>query len=181
LKKKPLILLTILIATIVVYWNFRLDIEEYFFSKHVIYWSPNAKLNYSDFQERSNENSIDNVHYYYGLYLKANSIDKAFVRAYFNKNQSGIKDTLDSGIDTEMKIQKLIFDLHEVYARKFNFEINKIKFDANTKYADLEKIGARIFPELQTKTDLIFKTNEPDAEILAIWRPKIDSLLAQHK
>lgn len=115
MKKKLLIIITTLIALIVLYWNFRFDIEEYFFSKHVIYWSPDVELKYSDFKEKSNENSESNVHYYYGLYLKANSIDKAFVRSYFDKNQSGIKDTLDSGIDTEMKIQKLIFDLNEVY------------------------------------------------------------------
>ncbi len=181
MNKKLLILLATLITGIVIYWNFRLDIEEYFFSKHVIYWTPNVKLNYSDFKEKATDNSGNNVHYYYGLYLKANSIEKAFVRAYFDKNQSGIKDTLHSGIDIEMKIQKLIFDLNEVYARKFNSEINKIKYNKKTNYSDLEKIGSKVFSELEAKTDFIFSTNKSDAEILTIWRPKIDLLLKQHE
>jgi hypothetical protein len=181
MKKKLLIILTTLILLIVLYWNYRLDIEEYFFSKHVVFWSPNVELKYSDFQDESDKNSEFNVHYYYGLYLKANSIEKAYVRSYFDKDQSGIKDTKDSNIETEMKIQKLIFDLNEVYARKFNTEIDKIKFDKKTKFWDLDKIGKKIFSELDSKTDFIFHSNKTDSEILRIWRPKIDSLLVSYE
>jgi hypothetical protein len=80
-----------------------------------------------------------------------------------------------------MKIQKLLFDLNEVYSRKFNFENNKIKFNKKTKYSDLERIGHTILFELDTKTDFIFHTDRNDSLTYDIWRPKIDSLLSVHK
>lgn len=112
--KKILLILISVVALIVLLWNFRLDMADYLFSKHVIYWSPNVELKCSGFRDESNSNPEYNAHYYYGLYLKANSTEKAFVRSYIDKNQSGIIDTTHSGLEKEMKIQKLLFDLNEV-------------------------------------------------------------------
>lgn len=98
--KKILLILISVVALIVLLWNFRLNMGDYFFSKHVIYWSPNVELKYSDFRDESNSNPEYNVHYYYGFYLKANRTEEAFVRSSFDKNQSRIIDTTHSGLET---------------------------------------------------------------------------------
>lgn len=179
MKKKLLVIIIISITLIILYWNFRLNIEDYFFSKHAIYWSNDVKLEYADFQDDVDLNSKGNISYYHGLYLKANSVEKASVRAFFDKKKSWIKNILDSDINQSMEFQKLRFDLHEVYARKFNSEIDKIRYDRTKNYSDLEKIGEKIFSELNAKENEILNSDKNFNELIIIWRPKINDLLKQ--
>ncbi|WP_034062172.1 hypothetical protein [Lacinutrix jangbogonensis] len=181
MKKRLSIIFISLIIIFIIYWNFRIDIKDYFISKDAIYWSEDVELKYSDFQADINLKSKSNIYYYYGFNLKANSIEKAYVRSYFDKDKSWIKDTLAPGMKLEMKIQKLIFDLNEVYVRKFNAEIDKIKFDKKTKFRDLENVGDRIYSELEDVEDYMFQSTNTDSEVLLIWRPRVDSLLNLHK
>ena len=78
-----------------------------------------------------------------------------------------------------MKFQQLNFDLYEVYARKFNKEINKIRYDDDKSFSDLKKIGDKIYAELEIMQDSIYETNLDAQELVKFWRPKIDNMLKQ--
>jgi hypothetical protein len=80
-----------------------------------------------------------------------------------------------------MKFQQLNFDLYEVYARKFNNEINKIRYDNNKSFSDLKKIGDKIYLELEIMQDSIYNTNLDTPEVVKFWRPKIDNMLKQNQ
>jgi len=99
----------------------------------------------------------------------------AEVKAMFDKNKSWIKDTLN--FKENMKLQKLRFDLYESYARKFNKEINKIKYDNDKSFSDLVKIGDKIYDELRIMEDSLYNTDLDKPELIEFWRPKIDKLL----
>ncbi len=81
----------------------------------------------------------------------------------------------------KMKFQQLNFDLYEVYARKFNNEINKIRYDNNKSFYDLKKIGDKIYLELEIMQDSIYNTNLDTPEVVKFWRPKIDNMLKQNQ
>lgn len=177
--KKTIILISILLIIIsgIIYWYFRIDIEHYFISKRVVFWKENVKLKPSDFQSEIDSNSEEEIWWSHGLYLKSTNFNDAKAFAIFEKNKSWIKDTLN--FSEKMKFQQLNFDLYEVYARKFNKEINKIRYDDDKSFSDLKKIGDKIYAELEIMQDSIYETNLDAQELVKFWRPKIDNMLKQ--
>ncbi|MEL6812008.1 MAG: hypothetical protein AAFP76_11785 [Bacteroidota bacterium] len=163
------------------YWLFRIEIKDYFISKHVIYWTNDVKINYADFNDEIDQNSDSNIWYYHGLYLKSTNIEDAFVRAIFDKNKSWVKDTTQFNYQKAMKLQKIRFDLYEVFARKFNKEIDKIRYKSGKKFSDLEKIGDSIYAELYKLDDEIYESDLTISETIDLWRPKIDFMLSETK
>ncbi|GGW65641.1 hypothetical protein DFQ11_10315 [Winogradskyella epiphytica] len=159
----------------IIYWNTRIQIEYYFLKKHVVFWSENVEIKPSDFKAEANLNSDSNESWFHGLYLKSTNLKDAEVKALFDQNKSWIKDTTD--FKELMKMQKLRFDLYESFARKFNKEINKIKYRDDILYSDLEKIGTKIYAELLAVEDSIYKTDLPIEENIDYWRPKINRML----
>lgn len=77
--------------------------------------------------------------------------------AIFEKNKSWIRDS--NHLKEKMKFQKLMFDLYECFARKFNNEINKIKNDKDKSHSDIVKIEDKIYKELQIMEDSIMVSN----------------------
>jgi hypothetical protein len=76
-----------------------------------------------------------------------------------------------------MELQKLSFDMYEAYARKFNKEIDKIKYDDESSFSDLEKIGNSINIELRRMQNALYNTDLAPQKLVEFWRPKIDKLL----
>lgn len=173
--RKLLIIVSSILIIGIIYWNFRVEIKHHLFAKHAVFWTENSELKPSDFQAEVNNNSESKIWWFHGLYLKSTNLKDAKVKAIFDKNKSWIKDTLN--FKENMKLQKLHFDVYEIYARKFNKEINKIKFDKNSSFSDLEKIGDKIYEELRVMENSLYKTDLTKPSLLKVWRPKIDRLL----
>jgi hypothetical protein len=176
--KKLLIIISSILIIGIIYWNYRIEIKHYFFTKHAILWKENVELKPTDFQAEINNNSESKVWWFHGLYLKSTNLKDAEVKAIFDKNKSWIKDTLN--FKENMKLQKLRSDLYESYARKFNKEINKIKYDNDKSFSDLEKIGDKIYAKLRIIEDSLYNTDLDKPELIEFWRPKIDKLLEQN-
>jgi hypothetical protein len=174
-QKKRLFIISLIAIVGFIYWNSQANIEQYLFSKHVIFWEKNRTLKPSDFQGDSNNNSKSKIWWHHALYLKSASLKDAEVKAVFDKDKSWIKDTLN--FKANMKLQKLSFDMYEAYARKFNKEINKIKEDDKSTFSDLEKIGDNINIELRRMQNALYNTDLAPPKLVEFWRPKIDELL----
>jgi hypothetical protein len=174
-QKKRLFIISLIAIVGFIYWNSQANIEQYLFSKHVIFWEKNRTLKPSDFQGDSNNNSKSKIWWHHALYLKSASLKDAEVKAVFDKDKSWIKDTLN--FKANMKLQKLSFDMYEAYARKFNKEINKIKEDDESTFSDLEKIGDNINIELRRMQNALYNTDLAPPKLVEFWRPKIDELL----
>ena len=176
MRKKILIIIPLIIIGIL-YFQFRHHITQYFFNQHVIYWSKDVNINFSDYEQKPKAESQLKIVDFHGLNLYAENIEKANVRAYFDKNRSWVKDSTNFNIEAVKQFQKLRFDLYEVYARKFNSEIDKIRHNPKTSFKDLENIGNRIYQELQMFEDEIYSGEYSTQERIEIWRPKINQLL----
>ena len=147
--------------------------------KHVIFWSENVEIKPADFKAEADMNSDLNESWFHGFYLKSTNLKDAEVQALFDQNQSWIKDTTD--FKDLMKMQRLRFDLYESFARKFNREINKIKYREDKSFSDLEKIGDEIYEELLKVENSIYDTNMTRKEIVDFWRPRINKMLERNK
>ena len=177
--RKIIIILVSVIIIGIIYWNTRIQIEYYFLKKHVVFWSENVEIKPSDFKAKPDMNSDSNESWFHGFYLKSTNLKDAEVRALFDQNKSWIKDTTD--FKELMKMQKLRFDLYESYARKFNREINKVKYREDKSYSDLEKIGDKIYAELLKVEDSIYDMDLPRQEKIDYWRPRINRMLEKNK
>jgi len=169
-------LLTIITTLLITYQLFSVDIHNYFLSKHVIFWKKNVEINFSDYEANPDFKSNHNASFFHGLYLSTNNIKDATVRAFFDKERSWIKDTTDVDVEKSKKLQKLRFDLYEAFARKFNKEIDIVRYSETKKFDDLNTIGNRIYEELQIVEDQIYSSISIE-EAHKIYRPKVDSLL----
>lgn len=179
-KTQKIFITSILVIIIgLIYWNSRIQIQYYFLKKHVVFWSENVEIKPSDFRAQADLNSDLNESSFHGLYLKTTNFKDAEVRALFDQNKSWIKDT--TNFKDLMKTQKLRFDLYEIFARKFNHEINKIKYNDDKSYADLEKIGDKVYAELLKIEDSIYNFDSSRNAKIDYWRPKIDSMLEMYK
>ena len=181
MKKIKIITITIISFIIIgiTYWNYRIDIQHFFLKKHVVFWSENVEIKPSDFKAEIDWNSDTNEWWFHSLYLKSNNLKDAEVKALFDQNKSWIKDT--TNFKELMKMQKLRFDLFESFARKFNKEINEIKFRNDKSFSDSEKIGDKIYAELLNVEDSISQSNLNREQTIAYWRPKIDRMLEKYK
>jgi hypothetical protein len=170
-----LLLLGIVIIFGFIYWNYRTQINYYFLKKNSIFWSNNVEIKTSDFQAKIDWDSNLNESWFHGFYLKSTNIKDAEVKALFDKKKSWIKDT--TNFNELMRMQKLRFDLYEVFARKFNIEIDKVRYRSDITYSDLEKIGDQIYAELIIYEDSIYENELQMLEKVNLWRPKINKLL----
>ena len=181
MRKKIILSIIILIAFAITYLVFLTEINNYFFSRHVIYWSENVKVNFSDYQEEPDYDSKLKIVHYHGLHLYAKNIETAVVLAFFDKNESWVKDSTDFNVEAIKSFQKIRFDVNEVYARKFNFEIDKIRHNPNTTLDDLKSIGDKLYKEKEVLEDSIYAGDYSTEESVKIWKPKVEKLLEESK
>jgi hypothetical protein len=163
------------------FFNYRKQIDFYLKKKHSILWSKDIEIKPSDFQGKINWKSNANEWFYHELYLKATSVKDAKAIALFDKNKSWIKDT--TRFNELIKKQKLRFDLFEIYARKYNVEIEKVKLKENSSFSDLEKIGNNIYAKLlKVEDSIIHSTNGlSKKQSYKHWRKIIDHKLTENQ
>ncbi|MGV8814419.1 MAG: hypothetical protein ACOH2D_09950 [Gelidibacter sp.] len=176
--RTTIIILSSIILVGIIYWNTGIQIEYYFLRKHVIFWSENVQIKPSDFKANIDRDYDSNKSWFHGFYLKSTNLKDAEVKALFDQNKSWIKNT--TNFEELMKMPKLRFDLYESFARKFNREINKIKYRTDKSYSDLEKIGDNIYANLLKVEDSIYVTDLPIQEKIDHWRPKINMMLERN-
>ena len=175
-KKVILIISALTVLTFIIY-NYRLDIIEYFHSRHVIYWSKNVKIDIEDYKSEPDKKSELNISSYHGFYYKAYDVETAYVKSFFDKNKSWIKDSNDIYLQEDLKMEILVFDLYECYARRFNHEIDLIRNDNSKSITDVENIGEDLYFELEKITKKIFNNDLTYSEQHELWRPIIDKML----
>lgn len=135
----------------------------------------------SDYKDEITPNSELNINHYHAFYLKAKNVEQAYVRSMFVKSKSWTKDTSKFNYAQEKLIQKIRFDLYEVYARKFNKRIDQLRYNKSTTYEDLTKIGDSLFKEINI---ILYEIDDPETdknEIIKKWRPIVDKMLRENK
>lgn len=185
MKRNLIILLSSLIfisALGYVYLKYNNDIELYFLEKRIIYWSTDNQIRISDFQGKPIKDSDLNIDWDHGFYINFPPIKEAKAYAFFNKSKSWVKDTLEYGLSSELKMQKLHFDIHELYTRKLNHQIRQIRNNEQTKYEDITFLGSKIEKEISSAIDSLYvDKNLSDSEIIEIWSPLINELLNKYE
>ncbi|WP_092847657.1 hypothetical protein [Algibacter pectinivorans] len=179
MKKILLKIVLPIILIVFLLWFLRMDIKYLFLNSQVIYWSDDVEISESDFTDDINLTSKSDISYFHGLMIKKTYIQKANVKAVFYKNKSWIKNSAD--FKKEYKLQKVVFDLYEAYAKKYNKEIKQFRNENKTDltFPELKEIGKPIFADLFATEDSIFNTNMEFSHLVEFWRFKIDKLLVE--
>ena len=169
--------LGLIILLVPIWYIYGNDVKEYFQTKDYVYWSNDVSITSADYEASIDRNSKFKIYWWHGLVLQAKDRKVINARAYavFDKSKSWIKDT--SGFELSNRIQTLKFDFYQIYAQKFNQEIDKARLNQNTKYEDLESIGDKIYSDLKIQEKVIFDSYTDHEERFQKWRPIIDSLL----
>ena len=177
--KKKLIILTLFLIFFLAYW-LRFDIQFLFHSRNLIFWDKEATIEIQDYKMDPDPKSQHFISFWNGIALYSGVTgSKAF--AIFDKSQSWTKDTLLYDYKEELKLQRLSFDLAEVYARKMNKKIQSLEyanFESRLPYKELAKHCYPIYKEFEKRNDeMLNYENKSLSEVLTHWRPKIDSML----
>lgn len=184
MRKKRIIIFMIIFSIIlggILYWLFRIDIKEYLLSQDVIYWDENVEIALNDYQAKPNESSNDNIYYYHGLALVVKDKAKnAYSRSFFDKSQSWIKDTVNFNFELENRLQRIRFDIYEVYSRKYNKRIKELQYQEGVEFEDFTTIGDSLYVEINKKLDEVFESDLTIEEKLKFWRPRIDKMIDEN-
>ncbi len=191
MKRESIIILIISLAILSVPFYYRFfrsvasDIVRDHKTKDLIYWYETNTITYSDFKDSPKNNYDANIGFFHGFIIEGNNIEETAVFAFFDRNQSWIKDTTKYNFQLELKKQKLLFDLTEVYSRKFNLRINHLR-DGNSKldtikYSDILNIRDKILKEYKKEIDEIYYFSDSIPKILETWRPIVDKEINKYK
>lgn len=190
MKRKIIIAIIIISAIIVFLFFYRFSgsiisiiVEEYQ-KKDLIYWYDTNTIKYSDFKDSPKYNYDADIGYFHGFVIEGNNIETTAIFAIFDKSRSWVKDTTKYNFQLELKKQKLLFDLTEVYSRKFNLRINRLR-NGNSRldtieYSDILEVRDKILKEHRETVDEIYYFSDSIPKILAVWRPKIDQKLKRY-
>ena len=180
MKKITLIIIFSILILGLIYWNYKYDIKKIIFETHSIPWSENVKIQFKDFKQKPDYSSKNVIYFHHGILLVSNNEKDAYATTYFDKNQSWIKDTTKFDFQGSLKIQRLDFDLLESYTRQLNKEIDKIRYNDEIYFSDLENLLKVKMREYGDKSSELFsKNNMTFNEKEKYWRPIIDKMLSE--
>lgn len=180
MKKKIKYIVIALSSVIILFFGYKyfsIKIKMYLLSEHVVYWKPNVIIKSQDFKKTPNSNNSSNVWSYHAIVLESTGLKNANAKAYFDKDRSWIKDSLDSNLEKDLISQKIIFDLYEVYARKFNKRIDLIRENKETSFSELNLIGKDIYNKVLMEQNEFYNSKLPVEEKNKIWRELVDEML----
>ncbi|WP_108868851.1 hypothetical protein [Aquimarina aquimarini] len=187
LKKLLLILgicLLILGGTLFyIYKTNSFGVQDYYHTINYTFWDSQDSITYDDFFYRIPPQKRDNINYYHGFILLGKyDLKDIYIKAFFDRQQAAIKDTSSFDFASALKKQRLAFDLTEVYARKFNREIDKIRFNPHTRSEHYTRIGDSLYNEYRK---LLFKTQNNNqskniSQELKSLRVHVDKELAKY-
>ncbi len=116
--------------------------------------------------------------------MKNNNYGDFEAIAVFDKSKSWTKDTIQFNYKEILEVQKLSFDLAELYARKMNIEIRKVRdneVNDSLELEDLDKRCRMIFKNYENASAEMLFNGASASEIISYWRPKIDQALSESK
>jgi hypothetical protein len=125
------------------------------------------------------------IHFWNGFYLHSNGFGNAKAIAIFDKSKSWVKDSTKFEPKKLLELQKLSFDLAEVYSRKMNKQIDKInygKINNNLQWGNLAQSSKEIYDEYEKlNNSILYDQNKTIEEIIIYWRPKVEIMLIESK
>ena len=152
--------------------------------KNCIIWRENVNITIKDFEMRPDYNSKQNMFFWNGITMKNNNYGDFEAIAVFDKSKSWTKDTIQFNYKEILEVQKLSFDLAELYARKMNIEIKKVRDNEVNDALELEDLDKRcrmIFKNYENASAEMLFNGASASEIISYWRPKIDQALSESK
>ena len=179
---KKIYILTILLIPLCIYiYLIRYDIYSIYKLHNCIVWNDNTEVVINDFEMQPDLKSSINLNFWHGISLTPSGFGDANAVAFFDKSKSWTKDTTKYDYKMEMKLQKLSFDLNEVYARKINNKIKAVKY-ANygneVPYEKLEKECFIIYKKYEKENyEMLNEKEKSIHEIITYWRPIVDNML----
>ena len=179
MKKKTILFFCTILIIGVIYWKFQPKIKAFLFERHAIEWSRDVKIKFEDFKQKPDLSSNKTTNYFIGIQLWSMNVIDAQAKTYFDKNQSWVKDTSSFDFSGSLKIIKLDFDLLESYTRRINREIDKIRYDENVVFSDIENLSLKIYQEYERKQEEFRKINMTLDEKEKYLRPIINDLLEE--
>ena len=181
MKKIKIIIIVLAVAIFLYLIHF--DVFRYISLNNCIIWNENRKTNFEDFQAEPNKNSDLNLVLYHGFYLYSTPFNKPKVIAFFDRNESWVKDTTKFNYRQLLKLQQIAFNLTEVYARKCNTEIERKGYYENgnqKSFEHLKRIKDSVtFEYYSVKNQMLNENDKSVEELIDYWSPKIDQMLKE--
>jgi hypothetical protein len=124
-----------------------------------------------------------NLVFYHGFYLYSTPFNKPKVIAFFDRNESWVKDTTKFNYRQLLKLQQIAFNLTEVYARKCNTEIERKGYYENgnqKSFEHLKRIKDSVtFEYYSVKNQMLNENDKSVEELIDYWSPKINQMLKE--
>ncbi|ESU23707.1 hypothetical protein FEDK69T_11110 [Flavobacterium enshiense DK69] len=152
--------------------------------KNCIIWRQGVNISIKDFEMSPDYNSEQNMFFWNGITLESNGYGGFEALAIFDKSKSWTKDTIQFNYKEILEVQKLSFDLAELYARKMNAEIRKVRDNEVNDTLELENLDKHcrmIYEKYEKANSQMLLNGETTKEIISYWRPKIDQALSESK
>lgn len=181
-KRKIYITVGIVLPVLFLLYMFRYDFYAWYRLRNCIVWSPDVEIHARDFEAQPDYNSPKGMSFYTGISLTSNGFRQAHAVAVFDKSKSWTKDTTQFDYQLYLALGKLSFDLTEVYTRRVNRMIDESEYGRRNglHWNDLEDKASVIGNEyLSQKDKMLYDDSRTKEEILAYWRPKVDSMLGK--
>ena len=117
--------------------------------------------------------------------MHSNAFGEAEAIAVFDKSKSWTKDTTKFDYKTELKLQKLMFNLTELYARKINNKIKALKYANNDNGLDFKILEKEYLNRIDDYNNRCKEIREEKGktkiEIINYWTPIINELLKKEE
>ena len=143
MNQKKTILIIIIVSAILFFLRKRIewviyDLQEYYRVNNSLTWNENKKLKWSDFKYAPDKNYADNIFASVGVSQRYHIDDKIEFRSrsLFIPEKSFVTDTLNS---LALRIAQAKFDLCEVYRRKLESQVEKLRKNVNEVTTDTLK------------------------------------------
>lgn len=179
MKKIKIIIVSLLVAIFLYLIHF--DLFRWIELRNCIVWDENRKTAFEDFQAEPDNESEMNLVFYHGFYLYSSPFNKPKVIAFFDRDESWVKDTTKFNFKELLKLQQIAFNLTEVYARKCNDEIQKKGYyeNGNQKpFKYLKKIKDSVTVEYYSvRNQMLDEENKSEKQLIEYWEPKINKML----
>ena len=180
---KKIKIVTIITAVTIFLYLIHFDLFRYISLNNCIIWNENKKTKFEDFQAAPDKNSDFNLVFYHGFYLYSTPFNKPKVIAFFDRNESWVKDTTTFNYRELLKLQQIAFNLTEVYARKCNDEIEKKGYDENRNqkpFDYLKRIKDSVTDEYYSVKNQMLNENDKSVdELIDYWKPIINEMLKE--
>lgn len=125
-------------------------------------------------------NSKINLNFWHGIRLKS-GFGKPHAIAIFDKSKSWIKDTTLFNYKKELELQRLSFDLAEVYCRRMNQKIKTLEYGELT-FDEIKNQCSKIYKEYeQLNYQILSDDRKSVSEKIQYWRPIVDKMLEVEK